>query len=238
MNLLPLFLLGLLVLPESIIYAPIFPFGKADAHPIHTTFNNDKMELSQAPVLRAIPNPMESSHPPVLKAIPNPIESSNPTVLRAIPNPIESSNPSVLKDIPNPIESSNPPVLKDIPNPIESIQAPVLRAIPNHMESSEAPVVGGRNPQRNPQRNPLECDACLLLANGLNQTVLHNPKVISIVTTDLEKICQVLPESVQQLCLGAAEQTAPLLLNHLGDLIATEGCSDLGICHSSVNYAS
>ena len=208
MNLLPLFLLGLLVLPESIIYAPIFPFGKADAHPIHTTFNNDKMELSQAPVLRAIPNPMESSHPPVLRAIPNPIESSNPTVL------------------------------KDIPNPIESIQAPVLRAIPNHMESSEAPVVGGRNPQRNPQRNPLECDACLLLANGLNQTVLHNPKVISIVTTDLEKICQVLPESVQQLCLGAAEQTAPILLNHLGDLIATEGCSDLGICHSSVNYAS
>ena len=168
MNLLPLFLLGLLVLPESIIYAPIFPFGKADAHPIHTTFNNDKMELSQAPVLRAIPNPIESSNPPVLRAIPNP------------------------------------------------------------MELSEAPVVGGRNPQR----NPLECDACLLLAKGLNQTVLHNPKFISIVTTDLEKICQVLPESVQQLCIGAAEQTAPLLLNHLGDLIATEGCSDLGICHS------
>lgn len=81
-------------------------------------------------------------------------------------------------------------------------------------------------------QNPLECDACMLLAKGLNQTVLHNPKVLSIVTDDLEKICQVLPESVQQLCLGAAEQTAPLLLNHLGDVIATEGCSDLGICHS------
>ena len=81
-------------------------------------------------------------------------------------------------------------------------------------------------------QNPLECDACLLLAKGLNQTVLHNPKVLSIVTDDLEKICQVLPESVQQLCLGAAEQTAPLLLNHLGDVIATEGCTDLGICHS------
>jgi hypothetical protein len=153
MNLLPFFLLGLLVLPESSIYSPIFPFGKANAHPIHTSSNNNIMESSQAPVLRAIPNPMESS---------------------------------------------------------------------------EAPVVGGRTPQR----NSLECDACLLLANGLNQTVLHNPKVISIVTTDLEKICQVLPESVQQLCLGAAEQTAPLLLNHLGELIATEGCSDLGICHS------
>ena len=82
----------------------------------------------------------------------------------------------------------------------------------------------------------LECDACVLLANGLNTTVLHNPKVISIVSTDLEKICQVLPESVQQLCLGAAEQTAPLLLNHLGDLIATEGCSDLGICNSTAHH--
>ena len=84
-------------------------------------------------------------------------------------------------------------------------------------------------------RNPLECDACLLLAKGLNQTVFHNPKVISIVTTDIEKICQVMPASVQQLCLGAAEQTAPLLLNHLGDLVATEGCTDLGICHSSAH---
>jgi hypothetical protein len=141
MNLLPFFLLGLLVLPESIIYSPIFPFGKANAHPIHTPSN-----------------------------------------------------------------------------------------LYNHtnINNDMIPVVGGRNPQR----NPLECNACLLLANGLNQTVLHNPKVISIVTTDLEKICQVLPESVQQLCIGAAEQTAPLLLNNLGDLIATEGCSDLGICHS------
>lgn len=83
-------------------------------------------------------------------------------------------------------------------------------------------------------QNPLECDACLLLANGLNQTVLHNPKVISIVTTELEKICQVLPSSVQQLCIAAADQAAPNLLNHLGDIIATEGCSDLGICHSKL----
>ena len=94
-----------------------------------------------------------------------------------------------------------------------------------HTENgSVVAVVGGQN--------PLECDACMFLAKGLNQTVLHNPKVISIVTDDLEKICHVLPESVQQLCLGAAEQTAPLLLNHLGDVIATEGCTDLGICHS------
>lgn len=154
MKLFPFLLLGLLVLPESIIHVPIFPFGKADAYPIRAPSNNDTISSSEAPVLLA--------------------------------NPIEVS---------------------------------------------KAPVIGGRNPH-----NSIECDACLLLANGLNQTVLHNPKVISIVTTDLEKICEVLPASVQQLCLGAAEQTAPLLLNHLGDLIATEGCSDLGICHSSMYH--
>ena len=88
-------------------------------------------------------------------------------------------------------------------------------------------IVGGHT--------PLECDACEFLANGLNQTVLHNPKVLAIVTTEVEQICQVLPSSVQQLCLNAAEQTAPILLNHLGDFIATEGCNDLGICHTTVH---
>lgn len=165
MKLFPVLLLGLLVLPESIVYVPIFPFGKADAYPIRAPSNNDTVSLNDVPILRAKAIPMEVSEAPVLLAKP--------------------------------------------------------------IEVSEAPVVGGRNPP-----NSLKCDACLLLANGLNQTVLHNPKVISIVTTDIEKICEVLPASVQQLCLGAAEQTAPLLLNHLGDLIATEGCSDLGICHS------
>jgi hypothetical protein len=126
MKIFPFILLGLIVLPESIINVPIFPFGKANAYPIRHAENVSGVEV----------------------------------------------------------------------------------------------------------QTPFECDACLLLAKGLNQTVLHNPKVISIVTDDLEKICLVLPESVQQLCLGAAEQTAPLLLNHLGDVIATEGCTDLGICHS------
>ena len=143
MKLFPFILLGLIVLPESIINVPIFPFSQADAYPIQ----------------------------------------------------VDSQSIAV-----------------DSVATVDSVAAV------------------------NNVRNPLECDACLLLAKGLNQTVLHNPKVISIVSTDLEKICQVLPASVQQLCLDAAEQTAPLLLNHLGDLIATEGCSDLGICHSSAHY--
>jgi hypothetical protein len=138
MKLFPFILLGLIVLPESIIHVPIFPLGQANAYPIQQ---------------------------------------------------VETHSIAV--------------------------------------DAVDAVVEGQKS---------LECDACVLLANGLNTTVLHNPKVISIVSSDLEKICQVLPESVQQLCLGAAEQTAPLLLNHLGDLIATEGCSDLGICNSTAHH--
>jgi len=76
----------------------------------------------------------------------------------------------------------------------------------------------------------IECDAWMFLSSKINQTIIHNPKVLTIVSNDLDKICTVLPESVQALCQNAVEQTTPVLLNHLGDFIATEGCSDLGIC--------
>jgi hypothetical protein len=79
--------------------------------------------------------------------------------------------------------------------------------------------------------SPLECAACEYVANGVNQTILHNPKVIAFVTSDIEKVCSVLPESVQAMCNDAAQSVAPLLLNHLGDFIVTEGCDDLGVCH-------
>ena len=83
----------------------------------------------------------------------------------------------------------------------------------------------------------LECDACMFLANGMNQTVLHNPKVTALVTDNLEKMCALLPPSVQPLCATAVDQAAPALLNHLGDLIATEGCTDLGVCHGSHSHS-
>jgi hypothetical protein len=130
MNIFPLLLLGLMILPESIIHVPIFPMGKADAHPI----------------------------------------------------------------------------------------ASVASAADAHNLTSA--------------ERGLECDACMYLTKGINETILHNPKVLGIVTGDLDKVCAVLPESVQALCTSAAEQTAPLLLNHLGDFIATDGCADLGVCHN------
>ncbi len=83
----------------------------------------------------------------------------------------------------------------------------------------------------------LECDACMFLANEMNQTVLHNPKVTTLVADNLEKMCALLPPSVQPLCSTAANQTAPILLNHLGDLIATEGCADVGVCRNSHSHS-
>jgi hypothetical protein len=130
MNIFPFLLLGLMIIPESIIHVPIFPMGKADAHPI----------------------------------------------------------------------------------------ASVASAADAHNLTSA--------------ERGLECDACMYLTKGINETILHNPKVLAIVTDDLDKVCAVLPESVQALCTSAAEQTAPLLLNHLGDFIATDGCADLGVCHT------
>jgi len=133
--------LGLIVLPETIIHVPIFPFGRADAAivPLNKAYNHTYTD-----------------------------------------------------------------------------------AAAQHNQSA----VGGRY--------PLECAACEYLANGLNQTVLHNPKVIAFITTDIEKVCSVLPESVQAMCNNAAQSVAPMLLDHLGDFIVTEGCQDLGVCHSSI----
>ena len=136
MKIFPLLLLGLMILPESIIHVPIFPMGKADAHPIAS---------------------------------------------------------------------------------VASVASVASATVEHNLTSAE---------------RGLECDACMYLTKGINETILHNPKVLAIVTDDLDKVCAVLPESVQALCTSAAEQTAPLLLNHLGDFIATDGCADLGICHT------
>lgn len=146
MKIFPLLLLGLIVLPEQIIRVPIFPFGKADAHPIDLYSFDAHTSVNASATVGTSANSSANS-------------------------------------------------------------------------SANASVSG------------LECDACMYLANGLNQTILHNPKVLTIVTDDIEKVCSILPDSVQALCMNAAEQTAPLLLNHLGDFIATQGCVDLGVCH-------
>lgn len=166
MKISPLFLLlglGLIVLPETIIHVPIFPFGRADAAIV--PLNNDNPTEYTAATATATAQHNQSTY----------------------------TNPSPIR------HSQSPPI------------------------DRRSSAVGGRT--------PLECAACEYLANGVNQTVLHNPKVIAFVTADIEKVCSVLPESVQAMCNNAAQSVAPMLLDHLGDFIVTEGCQDLGVCH-------
>ena len=118
----------------------------------------------------------------------------------------------------------------------EPHQSNVVTAVGGRTPPNVVTAVGGGSPRSPPLGggSPLVCDACMFIANGINETVLHNPKVIAFVTEDLEQICAVLPQSVQALCSAAANQTAPIILGHLGDFIATEGCADLGVCHGVV----
>ena len=151
--------LGLIVLPETMIHVPIFPFGRADAALVPVAYHHTYTDTA-------------------------------------------TDTTDTATDTTNTNTNTN---------------------TTQHNQSA----VGGRYPHR----TPLECAACEYLANGVNQTVLHNPKVIAFVTADIEKVCSVLPESVQTMCNDAAQSVAPMLLDHLGDFIVTEGCDDLGVCH-------
>jgi len=177
--------LGLIVLPETIINIPLFPFGRADAAIV--PLNNDI-----------------------------PAEYINATAQNNI-SAVGGRYPHAANPNPSPIRHSQSP-------PIERILFGESRTMRAERRSS---AVGGRYPH-------LECAACEYLANGVNKTILHNPKVIAFVTADIEKVCSVLPESVQAMCNDAAQSVAPMLLAHLGDFIVTEGCEDLGACHSSI----
>lgn len=80
--------------------------------------------------------------------------------------------------------------------------------------------------------NSLECDACTFIANKLNTTVFHNPKLLSLATTELDNICSVLPASVHDACLAAVQTAVPIALDKIGDYVAVEGCIEIGICKS------
>jgi hypothetical protein len=76
----------------------------------------------------------------------------------------------------------------------------------------------------------VECKMCSYVATELNTTLFHNPKVLGIITNDIEKICTFLPTSVQTECMNAAVNIAPIVLAQIGEFIADEGCEELGIC--------
>ena len=76
----------------------------------------------------------------------------------------------------------------------------------------------------------IDCKICEYVTSHLNATLFHNPKVLSFVTTDIQKLCTVLPESLQNECNAEAVNIAPFVLEQVGAFIASEGCHDLGVC--------
>ncbi len=76
----------------------------------------------------------------------------------------------------------------------------------------------------------IDCKICEYVTSHLNATLFDNPKVLSFVTTDIQKLCTVLPESLQNECNAEAVNIAPFVLEQIGAFIASEGCHDLGVC--------
>lgn len=81
-----------------------------------------------------------------------------------------------------------------------------------------------------PNANGLECDACTFLAQGLNHTVFHNEKFVDIIESELEHICDILPSSVHDQCMNAVAEVAPEVMDKIGDYIADNACTELGVC--------
>ena len=81
-----------------------------------------------------------------------------------------------------------------------------------------------------PENGVIDCKMCTYVATRLNTTLFHNPTVLSVVTTDIEKICDFLPSSIRNDCINAAVNVAPIVLQQIGVFIADEGCIELGIC--------
>jgi hypothetical protein len=111
--------------------------------------------------------------------------------------------------------------------------APTLTAVPVKNSKMVSAVVKPV-PLVVPYPNDLKCDACEYIASALNRTVFHNNKLLDMVEGELSHICDVLPASVHDICLVAVNNTVPELVDKLGNYVAEEGCTELGICHSEI----
>ena len=123
------------------------------------------------------------------------------------------------------------PILLNASSSSSSQTSPVTDIPNNHYMQYNHEFLNNQNTDTGGSVNgDIECKMCSYVASKLNTTLFHNPKVIDFVTADIEKICNVLPESVQPACNNAAVNIAPVVLQQLGVFIADEGCEELGIC--------
>jgi hypothetical protein len=100
---------------------------------------------------------------------------------------------------------------------------------------SATPAVAVAAVAATPENGVIDCKMCTYIATRLNTTIFHNPTILSIVTTDIEKICDFLPSSIRNDCINAAVNVAPIVLQQVGVFVADEGCIELGICPGAVH---
>lgn len=123
------------------------------------------------------------------------------------------------------------PELFTVPYPISKVDAYPVMLNATTMTDNKQYLIDNQHEDVYANVNPhIECKMCSYVATKLNISLFHNPKVLAIVTADIEKICNILPEGVQPECNNAAVNIAPIVLEQVGDFIADEGCQELGIC--------
>ncbi len=116
--------------------------------------------------------------------------------------------------------------------PENAIYPDALPALPFHSteNSSNHHTNGNVDDHRVAPRGVIDCKICDYVTYHLNTTLFNNPKVLSFVTEDIQKICTVLPASLQNDCNAEAVNIVPFVLEQIGSFIASEGCHDLGVC--------
>lgn len=107
----------------------------------------------------------------------------------------------------------------------------------NYTASLQFAVTATPTAAATPENGVIDCKMCTYVATRLNATIFNNPTVLSIVTTDIEKICDFLPASIRTDCINAAINVAPVIIQQIGVFIADEGCIELGICPGAAHDA-
>jgi hypothetical protein len=78
----------------------------------------------------------------------------------------------------------------------------------------------------------IECESCEFLTHKIDTYIFHNEKVMGFVKNEFDNICSLLPDDAKNICYATVNQTLPSILDSIGDFIATNGCEEIGICHT------
>jgi len=74
------------------------------------------------------------------------------------------------------------------------------------------------------------CKVCEKVVEWIDNEWFNNTQAQDFLVQEIETICNFMPKSIQVPCDAAANQTAPALMQKIGDYLATEGCEDIHLC--------